>query len=1349
VTRSNPGGSRSSSLETVPEGQESLQEERRVKMERPRIGPFDPKGELTFEQYYERWEMYFDLQNITDTSKQKNAFVTYQDEGTYALIIRLCEPKKVKDTTFASLIGKLKAYFQQAEPSKLVYKARFNQRVQGETEPALQFITSLSSLATKCDFKDRDEQLIARIVSGLRDTKLQETILASDESKLTVESVSNQIYIHERAEQSAKKLSAAFNGAKSELNQVEVNKVGVKKKFGHKKFEQRQSSEFVEERRCYCCGKHGHIKPRCFIFKKGVVCGKCGTKGHMTQVCDAAFRKNFRPARRANFVAEEAGHGEAASLERQQEAAVTNYLMQMESVFPTRSRYELKIELNCKPIVMEIDTGATFSLIGMQTYRQYFGDKVQLSPSKVKMRAWGQKGELEAAGALLVAVKIKHRAQPVSLELLVMQSDGPALIGRNWFKPLGIGVVVPEVELSCKREEFQERKLKHQDYVFKIEQVPPEFQDLAEVFSPGLGRFKGEPVSLRLKENFRPVEFSARQVPFALQEKTEKALNELEAAGVLEQVMFSEWATPIVVVEKGDGVRICADFSATVNPQVERADYPLPTLDSLLSAVKPGFHFSKIDLADAYLQFEVDEEASKVLTITTLKGRYRFKRMPPGLCIVPAIFQKKIQGLLSHIPGVFVYFDDIFIFASTKQQLTEITRAVLIVFFNNGLKVKLSKCAFDVTELEYLGYQFTQNGVKPTEEKVKAVQEMRPPQNVEELRAYLGYVNYYDRFIPNKANIFLPVYRLLRKDVVFQWTSECQAAMDTVKAILTKEPVLAFYDPRRRLRLVCDGSRKGIGAVLSHIEDDGSEVPILYISRALKKAEQNYSQMEIEALAIVWAVRKLKKYLWGRVFQLKSDHKPLLRLFGRGKPIPEDISAKLKRYCLFMRDFDYEFEHMPGIEIANADILSRLPLPNVEGEEEEFEGECRIAFMQFLPGTSLSMEEMQRETDLDEELKVVKAHLLLGRHPEGLKDYLKEFKSRWENLKVVNHMVCFSDRAVVPRSLRAKVMELLHLNHFGETKMKSLARSYFWWPKIDEELSEMCKSCQPCALVNRAPNKAPVIPWSVPHRPWGRVHLDFFEISRGKPFIIAADGLSGWIDADECNGLGAKEAIKFCRKLFRMQGVCDVLVADNGPAFRSEEFIQFCKSNGVELIYSPPYSPATNGVAERAVQTVKNFLKKTEEREWPAKLDSFLLGHNSTPKPSTGVAPAEFNLGRRPQTLLDKIHPNVELVQRQVQRDKLAIEAVRQKPRSGVEGQPVTYRTHTDQKKKWSSGTVEKVKGPRRVLIRTPEGPVVERHADQVKFHPLKKPPDPESGSSKLAESRPVRQRKPPSRYAD
>ncbi|CAB3388179.1 Hypothetical predicted protein [Cloeon dipterum] len=432
----------------------------------------------------------------------------------------------------------------------------------------------------------------------------------------------------------------------------------------------------------------------------------------------------------------------------------------------------------------------------------------------------------------------------------------------------------------------------------------------------------------------------------------------------------------------------------------------------------------------------------------------------------------------------------------------------------------------------------------------------------------------------------------------------------------------------------------------------------MFILRTLKNAERNYSQVEIEALAVVWAVKKFRQFLWGRKFTLITDHKPLIGIFGEGKGVNEDLPTKLKR----------------------------LPLPDEDGEEEELEvADCKIAFLEcFQHDDIMSLAQLKQETEKDPKMSQLKTLILQG-------------------------------RAAVPGSLRAAALKALHLVHFGMAKMKALARSYFWWPGMDKDIEEMARSCEPCLLVNKSPNKALVIPWSIPHRPWSRIHLDFFELKRGESFMIVADGLSGYMDVEKTKGLDAKEASRVCRKLFRTHGLCDVIVADNGPAFRSEEFQEFCKNNGIEIIYSPPYSPASNGVAERAVQTAKQFLKKTENLKWLAKLDSFILGHNATPNPRTGVAPAEFNLGRRPQTVLDKLHPSAVAMRKKVERDRKAAAAVARLPKIEKD-QRVVFRNFHPRGPKWQAGRVKKILGPRRVMIEEDKNKVVlERHTDQVK----------------------------------
>ncbi|XP_065346784.1 uncharacterized protein LOC135944029 [Cloeon dipterum] len=605
------------------------EQERPVPREGARRGrrpdPFNPNGPLSFDEYLQRWAFHFRVQKITDAEEKRDYFVDSQDDKTFSIISKICTPTMPEETSFEVITARLSQYFMRNEPQKIVYQDQFNQRVQGPQEPAAEYIAELSSLATKCGLKAREELLVPKIISGLKNIKLKEEFLAEDSDKLTWDFVTAKIYAHERAAMSAQTLSGA--ATLNQMGESAARRFGKKGQF--QKQQRRQGSGQEDEKKLSCsgCGRR-HERADCTF--KDAECFVCQKKGHIARVCKAKGKKGS-----AHLVQEE------EDLEEGQAEAVTNYLLQIEAM-PTakQGKIELEIPLAGRKLLMEVDTGATYSLIGWPTFVDFFPDANCLQPSDVKMKTWGQSGDIRAAGKIMVEVKPKGAPQ-VKLELLVMEKEGPALIGRNWFKPLGISVQVPE--LGVTRIPPRAPKKVCLPEVLQLSQLPPELSEFAEVFEPVLGRYKGEPVHIPLKPAAKPRQFPARNVPFGLREKAGKAIDELEKKKVIERVMFSEWATPVVYVEKGESVRLCADFSATVNPACASADFPLPSIDQLISGVKPGSHFTKIDLADAYLQFEVDEESSRMLTISTHKGRYRFLRLPPGLSICPAIFQEKIR----------------------------------------------------------------------------------------------------------------------------------------------------------------------------------------------------------------------------------------------------------------------------------------------------------------------------------------------------------------------------------------------------------------------------------------------------------------------------------------------------------------------------------------------------------------------------------------------------------------------------------------------------------------------------------------------------------------------------------
>ena len=414
-----------------------------------------------------------------------------------------------------------------------------------------------------------------------------------------------------------------------------------------------------------------------------------------------------------------------------------------------------------------------------------------------------------------------------------------------------------------------------------------------------------------------------------MREKIETELQRLQSQGVIDPVLSSDWAAPIVPVIKKDGtVRICGDYKLTINKELERDVYPLPRVEDLFSSLSGGTLFSKLDLAHAYQQLVLDEESRKLTTINTTKGLFRYNRLPFGVSTAPAIFQRTMENLLQSIDNVCVYLDDILVTGPSQEAHLKNLDLVLTRLETAGVKLKQQKCAFLLPEVEYLGHKITKYGLQPTAEKIRAIKEAPVPENLTQLKSFLGLVNYYAKFVSNLSSILAPLYLLLQKESPWQWGPEQQSAFDVAKEQLSSDSLLAHYDMNKDLILSCDASSYGVGAVLSHLMENGDERPVAYASRSLSSAEKRYSQLDREALALVFGVTRFRQYLLGRQFKLLTDHKPLIHLFGESRGIPTMASARLQRWALTLSGYDYKIVYKSGKELCNADGLSRLPLPD-------------------------------------------------------------------------------------------------------------------------------------------------------------------------------------------------------------------------------------------------------------------------------------------------------------------------------------------------------------------------------------------------------------------------------------
>ena len=385
---------------------------------------------------------------------------------------------------------------------------------------------------------------------------------------------------------------------------------------------------------------------------------------------------------------------------------------------------------------------------------------------------------------------------------------------------------------------------------------------------------------------------------------------------------MSEWAAPIVPVIKRDGsVRICGDYKLTVNQTAKLDPYPLPRTEDLFSRLSAGKRFTKLDIAHAYQQIPLGEDSQNSVSINTQKGLFRYKRLPFGVHSAPAIFQRAMEGLLRDIPSTVVYIDDLLITGETEEEHLHNIDTVMSRLKEEGLRLMKSKCHF-------LLHTISEKGLQPTDDKIRAIRDAPVPQNVTQLRSFLGMVNYYGKFLENVSSKLSPLYRLLHKKSSWKWGSEETRVFDLVKKQLIKAPVLVHYDPTKPISLATDASPYGVGAVLSHVMEDGSEMPIAYASRTLNVVEKRYFQLDKEAAAIMFGVERFHQYLYGRKFSIVSDHdhKPLQYLLNENKAVPAMASARLQRWALTLSAYHYTISYRPGEKIANSDGLSRLTL---------------------------------------------------------------------------------------------------------------------------------------------------------------------------------------------------------------------------------------------------------------------------------------------------------------------------------------------------------------------------------------------------------------------------------------
>ena len=700
---------------------------------------------------------------------------------------------------------------------------------------------------------------------------------------------------------------------------------------------------------CYRCGGKHHQSTCRF---KSEICRFCNKRGHIAKVCKSRIAQSSQNNAPDTRDSSKATHQVTQDSHDTDSSEYTLFTLPCQQTKPLQT----DIEIEGHHLSMEIDTGAAVSIISDRTRTSLpYLEKLPLQPTQVTLRTYTGES-IPVLGELLVNATCQGTNH--TLPLLVVKEDGPSLIGRNWLTKIqldwkSIFTVTGERQLD---------ELLHQHN---------------SVFEDKLGSVRDMKVKLFVEENSNPKFFKARTLPLALRDKVSDELDNLQAKGVIVPVKFSSWAAPVVPVIKRDGnVRLCGDYKLTINSVAKNEVYPLPRIKELFASVSGGKVFSKLDLSHAYLQLQLDESSQEYVTINSHRGLYRYTRLPFGVASAPAIFQRTMETLLKGLPMVVAYLDDILVAGKTEQEHLMNLAQVLERLDSAGMKLKKEKCAFCLPQVEHLGHIISAEGLCPAASKVKAIKEAPKPSSLSKLKSFLGLVNYYAKFLPDSATILVPLYKLLRNSEPWRWDKEQQVAFEKIKEMLIAPNLLVHFDENKPLMLSCDASPYGVGAVLSHLMDNQSDKPIAYASRSLSTVERKYSQLDKEALAILFGVSKFHHYLYGRHFIIYSDHKPLMHIFNQSKAVPVMASARLQRWALTLSSYHYSIKYRKGSHMCNADALSRLPLPdcptNVPMPPET------IALLEQLASVPLTAAQIRKMTDRDPVLAKVKQYTRKG-----------------------------------------------------------------------------------------------------------------------------------------------------------------------------------------------------------------------------------------------------------------------------------------------------------------------------------------------------------------------------------
>lgn len=1152
--------------------------------------------------------------------------------------------------------------FAEGEANETFERYEFNTRKQQEDESFEAYLASLRTRMRSCNFCNcmKDSLLRDQIVLGVHDPNLKRRLL--QERHLTLEKCTD---ICKSAEAAEAHFKAVGDHAEANVHTLGRENSSLRK--------QRLSRNTARQRQTpckYCGGQHPRDKLKCPAF--GKVCKSCGRRNHFEKVCMQAAR--------AHSLAQEQGDSDTST-------EYVDVINQVES--GTRDDVFAQMLMGDTPVAFQVDSGASINILPRKHLN---GTDYVLNPTKTKLMMWN-KTMIASQAKCRLKLRNPKTAKKYSVEFVVVDEDYTPLLGSKASQKMGL--------ITVNSSNFERVHSARED---NIAGGRPEGQH-PEVFDDNLGELPGE-VHLQVDPDVPPKVLPPRRLPHAIKGEVKSKLDHMTQQGIIAPVDSpTDWVSQLVVAKKKNGdFRLCID-PRPLNQALKREHYQLPTIEDILPDLNNARVFTKLDMSSAFWQIKLDEPSSLLTTFATPFGRYRWLRLPFGTNVSSEIFQRRLHQALEGLPGVICVADDILVYGNGETSADAIADhdakldRLLKRCVDNHIKLNKEKSVFRASDIHFLGHVVTSAGLQPDPRKVADVLGMPPPTDVEGVRRLIGFVTYLSKFLPSLSDTLEPIRELMKPDVAWAWASEHATALSKIKELVSKAPVLAYYNPAEELTVQCDASGTGLGASL--LQNDH---PIAYASRALTDTESRYASIEKEMLAVVFAMERFHQYTFGRFTRVISDHKPLEMIAK--KPLVK-APKRLQGMLLRLQKYDYDITYQPGKLMFLADTLSRA-VNNNPSAEHAFE---EVNMMTHLPIRDERLQQIREQTASDDTLQSLKRVIIAGWPDvkEALPPQLMPYHSYRDELAVQDGLIFKGEHVIIPTSMRKTMKEKIHSSHLGIEGCLRRARESLFWPGMSSDIKQYIESCDICHTYEARQQRETLMSHDLPTRPWERVGTDLFTWN-SKDYLVTVDYHSNFFEVDRLHDTSSHATIRKLKSHFARYGSPTQVISDNGPQFTSAAFREFAKEWDFEHLCSSPGNSRANGKAESAVKTAKRILTKSKD----AHSDPYIafLDHRNTPSQGLATSPAQRLMSRRTRTLLPTtsslLEPSV-VNERQRMKERVLKQAENYNKSAKdlaplKDGDTVRMQPLVQGRKNWERAIVRRRFDERSYLIETPTG---------------------------------------------